>query len=39
MSKLGNIIKNPGVIGQYAKGVAKANRNKTNRFQPHSFRT
>lgn len=32
MSKLGNIIKNPGVIGQYAKGVAKAIRNKTNRF-------
>ena len=33
MSKIGNIIRNPKVIGQYAKGVAKAIRNKSNSFQ------
>lgn len=33
MSKIGNIIKNPSVIGQYVKGVYKAKRDEQKNFQ------
>ena len=33
MGKISNIIKNPGVIGQYVKGVFKARQEEQKSFQ------
>ena len=33
MGKISNIIKNPGVIGQYVKGVYKARQEEQKSFQ------